>query len=102
MARSRRQGRTTRRPRFIDPDYTSPVTQETETFCALVEAQLKRNPRQWQRHAIQALRAGRDVFIKAGTGSGKSLPYQAMAVSSDSAIVLVVCPTVALMHDQVV
>lgn len=101
MVRSRRRQEPSRRARFIDPDYNIPVTPETEEFCALVEQKLKRNPRQWQKHAIQTLKAGRDVFVKAGTGSGKSLPYQAMTLLSPTAIVLVVCPTVALMHDQV-
>lgn len=54
----------------------------------------------WQSHALQALLHGKDVIIKAGTGRGKSLIFQGMALTSPKAIVLVVCPLVALMDDQ--
>jgi superfamily II DNA helicase RecQ len=39
--------------------------------------------------------------VIAGTGSGKSLVYQAILAVSEKAIVLVVSPTLALIRDQV-
>ena len=100
IAPSRKPERPTTR-RFIDPNFNEAVGSDTDQFCRLVGERFKCVPRQWQRHAIQIVKAGHDVFIKAGTGSGKSLPFQAMALLNELAIVLVVCPTVALMHDQV-
>jgi superfamily II DNA helicase RecQ len=55
----------------------------------------------WQAHALQALLHQKDVVVKAGTGLGKSLVFQAMTLASPTASVLVVCPLVALMDDQV-
>jgi ATP-dependent DNA helicase RecQ len=57
--------------------------------------------RGWQARAIQALLKGKDVLIKAGTGMGKSLVFQGMALSKLKAIVLVISPLIALMEDQV-
>jgi superfamily II DNA helicase RecQ len=57
--------------------------------------------RPWQEHATAQLRKGRDIMVKAGTGSGKSLVYQSMTQSRPNAIVLVICPLVSLMEEQV-
>ena len=43
----------------------------------------------------------KDVVVSAGTGSGKSLPYQLIFLIKKENIVLVVSPTIALMSDQV-
>jgi superfamily II DNA helicase RecQ len=48
------------------------------------------------------LRKGRDIMVKAETGSGKSLVYQSTTQSRPNAIVLVICPLVSLMEEQVV
>jgi superfamily II DNA helicase RecQ len=58
-------------------------------------------PHNWQTRAIVSLREKHDVMIRAGTGSGKSLIYQAMAVTKPEAIVLVIAPITVLMEDQV-
>ena len=42
-----------------------------------------------------------DVFVIAGTGSGKSLVYQVLPFLLDRPIILVVCPTLSLMGEQV-
>ena len=42
-----------------------------------------------------------DVFVIAGTGSGKSLIYQVLPFLVKQPIILVVCPTLSLMGDQV-
>ncbi len=46
------------------------------------------------------IKKGRDMVIIAGTGSGKSLLFQALPLIIKDAIVLVVMPTLALMNDQ--
>jgi len=43
----------------------------------------------------------KDVFVIAGTNSGKSLLYRAVPVVKESAICLVIYSTLALMLDQV-
>ena len=58
--------------------------------------------RPWQEHATAQLMKGRDILVKAGTGSGKRLVYQSMTQSRPNAIVLVICPLVYLMEEQVV
>lgn len=47
------------------------------------------------------LEARKDVFVIAGTGSGKSLVYQILPYLLTNKIFLVVCPTLSLMSDQV-
>jgi superfamily II DNA helicase RecQ len=59
-------------------------------------------PKAFQVSAIADIIEGeKDVFVIAGTNSGKSLLYQAVPVVKESAICLVICPTLALMSDQV-
>jgi superfamily II DNA helicase RecQ len=55
----------------------------------------------WQAHAIDTLIGGNDVVITAGTGSGKSLVFQALALARPGAIVLVLAPINGLMENQV-
>jgi superfamily II DNA or RNA helicase len=74
----------------------------TQTLRALVERKFQLdNLQMWQTHAVEALLKGNDVVVKAGTGMGKSVVFQAMALSRPEAIVLVVCPLISLMEDQV-
>ncbi|KAA8910636.1 P-loop containing nucleoside triphosphate hydrolase protein, partial [Sphaerosporella brunnea] len=58
-------------------------------------------PKSWQACATADCIRGDDVIVIAGTGSGKSLVYQAILAVSEKAIVLVVSPTLALIRDQV-
>ena len=53
-----------------------------------------------QAEALSAILQGRDSLTVLPTGGGKSLCYQIPALSS-SGLVIVVCPLVALMKDQV-
>lgn len=55
----------------------------------------------WQAAAILNALNKKDVFVIAGTGSGKSLVYQALPCFKDNTIILVISPTLALMDDQV-
>ncbi|KAI5445610.1 variant 5, ATP-dependent DNA helicase Q-like 3 [Lathyrus oleraceus] len=53
-----------------------------------------------QLEAIQAVLSGRDCFCLMPTGGGKSMCYQIPALAK-TGIVLVVCPLIALMENQV-
>ncbi|KAI3833223.1 hypothetical protein MKW92_023685, partial [Papaver armeniacum] len=50
--------------------------------------------------AIEAILSGRDCFCLMPTGGGKSMCYQIPALAK-AGIVLVVCPLIALMENQV-
>lgn len=55
-----------------------------------------------QERALQAIAAGRDVFLSLPTGGGKSLCFQLPALLSDEVVVtVVVSPLLALMGNQV-
>ena len=66
--------------------------------------------RDYQKKTLEAYLSGRDVFVSAPTGAGKSLtfelaPYAFDCLNGDQAnsysIVLVVVPLISLMRDQV-
>ena len=57
--------------------------------------------RDWQAVAVSRLAKGRDVVIKAGTGSGKSWSYIAMICAKVGGIVLVLTPLKSIMDSQV-
>ncbi|VVA10208.1 PREDICTED: ATP-dependent DNA helicase [Prunus dulcis] len=54
-----------------------------------------------QLDAIEAVLSGRDCFCLMPTGGGKSMCYQIPALAKKTGIVLVVCPLIALMENQV-
>jgi ATP-dependent DNA helicase RecQ len=54
-----------------------------------------------QREAMDAVLAGRDSIVVLPTGGGKSLCFQAPAVTSDDGLAVVVSPLISLMKDQV-
>ena len=59
-------------------------------------------PKSWQISVmLDVVYTRKDVVVSAGTGSGKSLPYQLIPFIKEDAIVLVILPTIALMYDQV-
>jgi hypothetical protein len=49
----------------------------------------------------QGVDSGHDLFVKAGTGAGKSMIFLAMIEAILNGIVLVLCLLLSLMHDQV-
>ena len=64
--------------------------------------------RDYQRKTIEAYLSGRDVFVYAPTGAGKSLTFELAPYTFDrlfgedcDAIVLVIVPLISLMNDQV-
>ena len=54
-----------------------------------------------QRDAMDAVLAGRDSIVVLPTGGGKSLCFQAPAVTADTGLAVVVSPLISLMKDQV-
>jgi ATP-dependent DNA helicase RecQ len=57
--------------------------------------------RPWQAAVASECLAGRDVVVKAQTGSGKSMCYYSLAMMHPEDSILVICPLLALMADQV-
>jgi ATP-dependent helicase YprA (DUF1998 family) len=87
--------------RFVDADVMTPITYSLAEFVAQVDERFKVQTRKWQAHAMQALLEGRDVLVRAGTGSGKSLIFESIVLAKKGAVVLVISPTLALMVNQV-
>jgi ATP-dependent helicase YprA (DUF1998 family) len=87
--------------RFIKIDADEAISGDTEQFCSKVNDRFKVKVRRWQAQAIQAVLEGRDVVVRAGTGSGKSLIFQALTLWRPGATVLVIVPTLAIMQNQV-
>jgi len=55
----------------------------------------------WQARAVSSLLNKRDLFVKAGTGSGKSKVFQTMTEAKENGVVLILVPLKSLMGDQV-
>src|SRR5579859_3799456 len=88
--------------RFRAADYKYLVSDEATSLAASVKQQFGLPEiRDWQTRVYDRLLAGKDVMVRAKTGSGKSVTFQGMALSKPNAIVLVVSPLISLMHDQV-
>lgn len=88
--------------RFQAADYASPVSDEAVSLAVRVKEQFDLPEiRDWQTRVHDSLLTGKDVMVRAKTGSGKSVAFQGMALSKPNAIVLVVSPLISLMQDQV-
>ena len=74
---------------------------EAEAVCAHVLNKRRYEPRDVQVDAIRAVMAGKDTLVVSGTRSGKSLIYQTLPELREGGIVLVFCPLLSLMYDQV-
>ena len=63
--------------------------------------------RDYQRKTIEAYLSGKDVFVSAPTGAGKSVTFELVPYTFDhlfgeaNAIVFVIVPLISLMKDQV-
>jgi superfamily II RNA helicase len=55
----------------------------------------------WQGELIRHLREGYNSIMVAGTGYGKSVIFEGLAVLNKAKIVIVICPLKALERDQV-
>jgi superfamily II DNA helicase RecQ len=87
--------------RFVDADLMTSLDPSTSQFIDQVNQTFSIVPRKWQSQAMQALLGGNNVLVRAGTGSGKSLIFEAMTMAKPGAVVLVISPLIALMHNQV-
>jgi superfamily II DNA/RNA helicase len=71
----------------------------------LTQAQQARLPemdhKRWQMLAAATVLAGQDCFTITATGSGKSFCYQLVTMHDPGDIILVICPLVGLMDEQV-
>jgi ATP-dependent helicase YprA (DUF1998 family) len=108
--------RTTKR-RYLVVQYDRPGDETEQTiserrlpqYQSLVEAANARlesigktwKIRTWQAAVAAEVLAGRDVVVKAQTGSGKSMCYLSLAMMHPEDCILVICPLLALMEDQV-
>jgi len=72
-----------------------------EAVIAQASSLFGKRLRDWQAVAVSRFLKGRDVIIKAGTGSGKSWAYQSMIAAKENGSVLVLAPLKSIMSDQV-
>src|SRR5579862_8648459 len=89
-----------RQSKWVNLDYGSAMTldERTEAIIEKADKLLKCRLRDWQALAVQSLLNKRDVFVKAGTGSGKSMVFQSMIVAKENGVVLVIAPLKSLMN----
>jgi ATP-dependent helicase YprA (DUF1998 family) len=80
-----------------------PARFSVEEISTRLVKQLKLSftPALWQSHLIQRITQGYDSIFLAGTGYGKSLIFEGIAVMQPLKMVLVICPLKALEEDQV-
>jgi superfamily II DNA helicase RecQ len=90
-------------PAFIDADLDSPLSDNFEALRPkiLERFRVPESLYPWQSHAIDKILGGDDILISAGTGWGKSLVFQSLALAKPDAVVLVIAPLNALMETQV-
>jgi ATP-dependent DNA helicase RecQ len=102
-----RNGRYTRL-NLTSPDVDSPshLPKLAELIHAVdsrfVQLGKDRQIHRWQAIVAAELLDGRDVVVKSQTGSGKSLCYLSLAIHNPESCLLVICPLLSLMKDQVV
>jgi hypothetical protein len=98
------------RPGVYGPDPQVSVTErrlpEYDALVLAVNSRLESlaipwKIRSWQAAVAAECLAGRDVVVKAQTGSGKSMCYYSLAMMHPEDCILVICPLLALMADQV-
>jgi superfamily II DNA helicase RecQ len=88
--------------RWIVQDLEAPLEPSTEELCKTICTKFQFGEvRRWQALAMQAVLRGQDVVVASGTGSGKSLVFQGLALSKRDAIVLVISPLISIMEEQV-
>jgi ATP-dependent helicase YprA (DUF1998 family) len=90
-----------RRDCFVPADLTSPLSDSALHLKRDIQQRFGHTPHDWQIRAISSVLAGNDVLVTAGTGSGKSLVYQALPLARPGALVLALAPINALIKNQV-
>ena len=97
--RAYRRRTNTQIPAFIDADLESPLSESIDTIRPKILKGFKvKELKPWQAHAIDKILNGHDILISAGTGSGKSLVFQSLALAEPNAVALVIAPVNALME----
>ena len=96
------RGRNIKPTRFVDAELDKPWSDEMKALAEKIMEKWETRPRTWQGQVMDCVIQGRDVLVRAGTGAGKSLCFQALALLRPGAIVLVVSPLVGLMENQVI
>jgi ATP-dependent DNA helicase RecQ len=66
-----------------------------------IQLEKDRRIHRWQAIVAAELLNGNDVVVKSQTGSGKSLCYLSLAIHNPESCLLVICPLLSLMKDQV-
>jgi superfamily II DNA or RNA helicase len=93
---------------FLSRESTSPklAFEETDAYQRQLsdlniagQARFGHSPRPWQSRAALALHHKHNVMLISGTGSGKSMAYQALCLLRDG-VVLVIAPLNQLMEQQ--
>jgi ATP-dependent DNA helicase RecQ len=103
---------TVRKGRYKRLELNSPDVDSPSRLPKLVELvnavdsrfiQLEKDRRihRWQAIVAAELLNGNDVVVKSQTGSGKSLCYLSLAIHNPESCLLVICPLLSLMKDQV-
>jgi superfamily II DNA/RNA helicase len=78
-----------------------PIPAEMQRLVARIKDKFKVNPHAFQLHSIHAALKGNDVLVRAATGSGKGLIYQALILEKETGVLLCVCPILGLMENAV-
>jgi superfamily II DNA/RNA helicase len=91
------------RPGQSRPKEVDQMRQDIRGALQARSAQLRITIREndFQIDAAAEVMAGRDVMVSTATGSGKTMCFQIPVITKQSKIVLVICPLLSLMDDQV-
>jgi len=90
-----------RRLRNVDWGHRDNIDEESERYMAKITEMLGFRLKDWQAHAFETIRKGRDLIIKAPTGAGKTAVILSMLAVKPDGIILVVVPIKAIMSDAV-
>ena len=78
------------------------VDSRVDLLCERVRQVIGLDPKEVQKRAWKSFLKGKNLFLQAPTGYGKSLILQALSLLSLTATVLIVAPLKAILDEQVV